>query len=161
MRLHSNWFRFRLCSCFYRSAIVEVSLVSCNSICDYNGFAVNRSLWHLALFHRTLFFLIFSLLSPYSPFPHFPQYTSFACFLLPNTRKQFCILIVFIFSWDFQSSREKCKQCLCKTVCVCWGARNMQTNCIEGNVEMANTISPYKTSKELLTFVMVTRGDWL
>ena len=100
-------------------------------------------------------------MSPYSPFPHFPQYTSFACFLLPNTRKQFCILIVFIFSWDFQSSREKCKQCLCKTICVCWGARNMQTNCIMGNVEMANTISPYKTSKQLLTFVMVTRGDWL
>ena len=37
----------------------------------------------------------------------------------------------------------------------------MQTNCIVGNVEMASTISPYKTSKELLTFVMVTRGDWL
>ena len=44
---------------------------------------------------------------------------------------------------------------------MCWGARNMQTNCIMGNVEMANTISPYKTSKQLLTFVMVTRGDWL
>ena len=71
------------------------------------------------------------------------------------------MLIVFIFSWDFQSSREKCKQCLCKTICVCWGARNMQTNCIMGNVEMANTISPHKTSKQLLTFVMVTRGDWL
>ena len=37
----------------------------------------------------------------------------------------------------------------------------MQTNCIMGNVEMANTISPHKTSKQLLTFVMVTRGDWL
>ena len=56
MRLHSNWFRFRLCSCFYRSAIFEVSLVICDGICDYNGFAVNLSLWHLALFHRTLFF---------------------------------------------------------------------------------------------------------
>ena len=30
-----------------------------------------------------------------------------------------------------------------------------------GNVEMANTISPHKTSKQLLTFIMVTRGDWL
>ena len=50
----------------------------------------------------------------------------------PNTRKQFCIRIVFIFSWDFQSSWEKCKQCVCKTVCVCWGARNTQTKCIMG-----------------------------
>ena len=59
MRLDSNWFRFGLCSCFYRSAIFEVSLVSCDGICDCNGFDVNLSLWHLALFHRTFFFFNF------------------------------------------------------------------------------------------------------
>ena len=77
-----------------------------------------------------------------SPFRHFPYYTLFACFLPPNTRKQFCISIVFIFFWDYQSSWEKCKQCVCNTVCVCWGAGNTQTKCIMGNVEMAN--SPLK-----------------
>ena len=48
----------------------------------------------------------------------------FVCvFFAPNTRKQFCIRTVFILSWDFQSSREKCKQCVWKTTCVCWGGR--------------------------------------
>lgn len=55
----------------------------------------------------------------YSPFPHFPQYTLLACFLLSNTHKQFCVHIVFFFSWDFQSSQEKCNNAYAKLfVCV-------------------------------------------
>ena len=33
---------------------------------------------------------------------------------------------------------KHCLHLLCKTVCVCWGARNTQTNCIMGNVEITN-----------------------
>ena len=48
----------------------------------------------------------------------------FVCmFLAPQPRKQLCISIVFIFY---------------QIVCVCWGARNTQTNCIMGYVEITN-----------------------
>ena len=63
----------------------------------------------------------------------------FVCvFLASNTRKQFCMRIVFTFSSEFQLSREKCKQCVCKTACVCWGTRNTQTKWKCGNGELSS-----------------------
>lgn len=63
----------------------------------------------------------------------------FACFLRPNKHNQFCICIVYISLGTIESPKRKSRQCVCKTVCVCWRARNMPTKCIMGNLEMANT----------------------
>lgn len=43
-----------------------------------------------------------------------------------------------IFSSEFQLSREKWKQYVCKTACVCWGARNTQTKWKSGNGELSS-----------------------
>ena len=86
----------------------------------------------------------------------------FVCvFFAPNTRKQFCIRTVFILSWDVQSSREKCKQYVWKTTCVCWGGG--QETCKQSVLrEMRKWLHARKLSRNqsMLRFDFILQRDW-
>ena len=63
----------------------------------------------------------------------------FACFLPPQHTQTVLHTHCYISLGTIESPKRRRRQCVRKTVCVCWGAKNMPTKCTVGNVEMANT----------------------
>ena len=90
-------------------------------------------------------------LNPALPISTFPIMHFVCVFLAPQHSQTVLHAHCLIFSSEFQLCREKWKQYVCKTACVCWGARNTQTKWKSGNGELSSYLHALPPIPQSLT----------